>query len=67
MDKVINLRKVRKRKLREQKEKRAEANRVLFGRTRGEKQGQALKDARARRFLDAHRRGRKVLSEGEES
>ncbi len=64
---VINLRKARKRKLREKKEKRAEANRVQFGRTREEKRAQELKATHARRFLDAHRRGRKVPSEGEES
>jgi len=52
---VVNLNRVRKRTVRAQAEKEAEANRAKFGRTRTER---TIEDAKARRqeaLLDQHR------------
>jgi hypothetical protein len=56
MAEIVNLRQVRKRKARDDKEKTAEANRLAYGRTKTEKQGTKLEQARADRLLDAHRK-----------
>lgn len=55
---IVNLNDRRKRKARQQKETEAGANRLLFGRTKGEKQRDTKqKDAEIRR-LDGARRER---------
>ncbi|SHO66290.1 protein of unknown function [Pseudoxanthobacter soli DSM 19599] len=54
---IVNLRLVRKRKARAEREATAEANRILFGRTAAER-GQARSEAEsAARHLDGHRLG----------
>lgn len=56
---IVNLRQVRKRKARDDKEKTAEANRMAYGRSKAEKQGTKLEQARADKVLDAHRKEEK--------
>ena len=59
MSEIINLRRQRKAKARCKKEKQAEQNRVLHGRTKAEKQRKKKEDDRAARFIDAHKRSDK--------
>ena len=49
---IVNLRKARKAKARRDKEVEASANRAAFGRTKGQKQLEALDKARAAKTLD---------------
>ena len=59
---IANLRKARKVKARRDKERQAVENRAAFGRTKGQKQREALDQARAARTLDdAHRVGRPAM------
>ena len=52
---IVNLRQARKRKQRAERDARADANRVAFGRTKEERSvSEACKDLDARR-LDGHR------------
>jgi hypothetical protein len=52
---IVNLRQARKRKARAEKEAQAQANRVAFGRTKGERRlGEARTDLETRR-LEGHR------------
>ena len=53
---IINLRRARKAKARDEKERKAEANRLAFGRTKAEKTKTAAERDRADRAIDAHRR-----------
>jgi hypothetical protein len=54
---IVNLRKARKARDRVEKEKRAEENRVKYGRTKAERERlEANKEITVRR-LDAHKRG----------
>ena len=53
---IINLRRARKLKARDEADKQAEANRLCFGRSKAQKQSSAAVNAQADRFLDAHRR-----------
>ena len=55
MTTVINLRLVRKRRLRAEKERTAAQNRALHGRPKAEKDRQHLEDERAAAFVDGHR------------
>jgi len=56
MAEIINLRQARKNKARAEKEARADANRIAFGRTKAEKKlTKAERDLEESR-LDAHRR-----------
>lgn len=55
MGEIINLRLVKKRKAREAKDKTAAENRVLFGRTKTEKQFERNASRNAARFLDDNR------------
>lgn len=55
---IINLRDRRKRKAREQKEADAAAKRLMFGRTKGEKQRDELEKSANVRTLDGARRER---------
>lgn len=52
---IINLRRARKVKLRADKAADGAANRALHGRTRAERDVEALERARAARGLDGHR------------
>lgn len=56
MGEVINLRRARKQKQRLDDERRAQENRVAFGRTKGERAAEAQKEAQRIAALDAHRR-----------
>jgi len=53
---IINLRTVRKQKARAEKEAQATQNRVLFGRTKGEKLKQATEKALAEKHIDGHKK-----------
>lgn len=56
MAEIVNLRQARKKKARAEKEARAAENRILFGRTKAEKElTKAERDLAARR-IDAHKR-----------
>lgn len=56
MAEILSLSKARKQKARASKEAQAEQNRVLFGRTKGEKQKQEAEKALADRKIDSHKR-----------
>jgi hypothetical protein len=53
---IINLNKVRKAKVRAEKERSAAANRTRFGRSKADRQAEELERDRARRELDGARR-----------
>ena len=53
---VINLRQVRKSKLRAQKAAVADANRIAFGRGKAEKKATARQNIQAERLHEGHRR-----------
>jgi hypothetical protein len=53
---IVNLRLVKKRKAKDAKEKTAAKNRILFGRTKIEKQFEREANRKAARFLDENRR-----------
>ena len=55
---IINLKDLRKRKAREQKEADAAAQRLLFGRTKGEKQRDQIEKSAVIRKLDGAKRDR---------
>ena len=55
---IVNLRKARKAKARADKEREAAVNRAAFGRTRSQKELEALDKARAAKALDAAERTR---------
>lgn len=55
---IINLKDLRKRKAREQKEVDAAAQRLMFGRTKGEKQRDEIEKSSNIRKLDGARRER---------
>lgn len=56
MAEIVNLRRVRKQKARQEKEKTAERNRALHGRTKAERETERLLSQKTGRFLDGHRR-----------
>lgn len=56
MAEIINLRTARKRKAREDKSEKAAQNRILFGRTKAEKDLTKAKSEQAEKRLDGHRR-----------
>ena len=53
---IVNLRRFRKQKTRDEAQARADANRLAFGRTRAERSVTAQEKARVDRVLDSHRR-----------
>lgn len=53
---IVNLRSARKAKARAERERKAETNRALFGRTKAEKKSQADERDKAARVLESHRR-----------
>ena len=55
---IVNLRKARKAKMRRDKEREAAEHRAAFGRSKGQKQLEALDKERARKALDAAERDR---------
>lgn len=55
MSDIVNLRQFKKQKARAEKEKRADQNRVLFGRTKSEKVLTQAEMTKAQRFLDQNR------------
>jgi len=56
MGELINLRQVRKARARTERDAAAEANRLKFGRTKGEKLKDAAEKARAANHVDGHKR-----------
>ena len=56
MAEVVNLRSIRKRKAREDKEIAAQVNRAAFGRTKSEKQLSKAKIALEEKALEQHKR-----------
>ncbi len=54
---IVNLRQKRKEAARKAARAAGDANAVKFGRTKAERDLQAARDDKARRDLDAHRRG----------
>jgi len=52
---IVNLRRARKARQRDEATREAETNRARFGRTKAEKVRDTLTEARARRALDGHR------------
>ncbi|MGE3246034.1 MAG: DUF4169 family protein [Beijerinckiaceae bacterium] len=56
MSGIVNLRRWRKGKKREDAEARAAENRAAFGRTKAERELQAKRDELAARFVEGHRR-----------
>ncbi|MEP9396232.1 DUF4169 family protein [Mesorhizobium sp. KR2-14] len=58
MAEIVNLRQARKNKARAEKERAAEQNRILHGRTKVEKTRDRQTADTAERFLDGHRRER---------
>jgi|TARA_A100001391_G_C5074196_1_gene278876 hypothetical protein len=63
MGDLVNLRQARKQKKRTAKEKQADANRALHGRTRGERTKKDAEDRKADRQHDGHYRGGSEPSE----
>ena len=53
---VVNLKRARKAKARNEAESKAQTNRVMFGRTKGEKTQAKLEADAARRKLEGHKR-----------
>ena len=56
MGEIVGLGKARKERARAEDKRRAEENRIRFGRTKAERQGLAKETERTERVLDAHRR-----------
>lgn len=56
MAEIVNLRTARKQKARAAKEAQAEQNRMLFGRTKAEKQQSRAETELAARRLESHKR-----------
>jgi hypothetical protein len=56
MSEIINLKRHRKRVAREEKDLKAEANRIRFGRTKAERDKQGKEKAAAERHIDGHKR-----------
>jgi hypothetical protein len=56
MGDVVNLRRVRKAKSRDDQAKVAEANRLKFGRTKAERTNSDANQSLSKRVLDAHKR-----------
>lgn len=59
MAEIVNLRMARKRKARDEKERVAEQNRLLHGRSKAEKLQIEAEAVKSVAFLDGHRRKRK--------
>jgi hypothetical protein len=55
MAKVVNLNRYRKKRVRDERQKTAEANRVKYGRTKGERMKDQVERERTRAEIDAKR------------
>jgi Domain of unknown function (DUF4169) len=55
MGDIVNLRNARKRAERQRAERTASANRLLYGRSKAEREVEAKRKVKARRDLDRHR------------
>jgi hypothetical protein len=55
MSDIVNLRQFKKKKARDAKEKQADQNRILFGRTKTEKDFAREETRKSERFLDINR------------
>jgi hypothetical protein len=55
MGDIVNLRKARRKAVRQAAERNAAANRLLHGRSKAERELGSLRDAKARNELDRHR------------
>ena len=55
MGDIVNLRKARRKAVRQAAERNAAANRLLHGRSKAERGLQSVRDAKARDELDGHR------------
>jgi hypothetical protein len=55
MGDIVNLRKARRKAVRQAAERNAAANRLLHGRSKAERELETLRDAKARNELDRHR------------
>ena len=67
MGDVINLNQARKTRERLEKTRRADANRLRFGRTRAERQREALEAENARKELDGKKKSPPEGGDGDES
>jgi hypothetical protein len=56
MSDIVNLKRHRKRRAREDKNATAEENRRRFGRSKPERENQEMEEARAESHLDGHKR-----------
>lgn len=65
MSEIVNLRQFRKQKARDGKEKQAEQNRILFGRTKAEKDFAREENRKAERFLTLNRLESRDTSDSE--
>jgi len=65
MSDIVNLRQFKKKKARDAKEKQADQNRILFGRTKVEKDFAREETRKSERFLDVNRLERKYDADGE--
>ncbi|MBA8818854.1 hypothetical protein BRY73_14195 [Ochrobactrum sp. P6BS-III] len=65
MSDIVNLRQFKKKKARDAKEKQADQNRVLFGRTKTEKDFAREETRKSERFLDMNRLERKDDTDGD--
>lgn len=64
MSEIINLRRRRKARAREDAARTADRNRVVFGLSKAERQKQQMEDAASVRFLDGHRLARPGKPDG---
>lgn len=65
MSDIVNLRQFKKKKARDAKEKQADQNRILFGRTKVEKDFAREETRKSERFLDMNRLERKDDTDSE--
>lgn len=56
MAEIVNLRMARKRKARDEREREADRNRIVHGRSKAERQRLEAEQGRAERFVEGHRR-----------
>jgi len=55
MGELVNIKRFKKRREREQSERQAETNRALHGRTKSQRETDDMRAARERHLLDQHR------------
>ncbi|MDH7788231.1 hypothetical protein QBD01_004267 [Ochrobactrum sp. 19YEA23] len=65
MSDIVNLRQFKKKKARDAKEKQADQNRILFGRTKTERDFAREETRKSERFLDMNRLERKDDTDGD--